>query len=466
MKNFEEEAKSNLNKYKSRLETDSLWAKIDFELRPPSKGGSVLWLLLLLISIVGLSTIILNKSNTTSVLKINGVVNSNLTQIKSGKTKFQHVKSTSITSPNPLKLQNSSSGPGLGQSEIKANFSTSEINSNKNSIPQRTKVNITSSRTIPFLSAKKRDITNLSSKSDVQESGSLIPIHQFPPSDRAVNNDELSLLSLELKPLIIYKTNPTFTLYPAVNNDCPKWKDRIDYYLGIYAGIGYPFKTLTAKNSNADLNTKSRLATETVLEELTFGAQFGLKFYKDLFFETGFEYNRINERFDWTKTITDTIGQYIVTGFIVNSPKDTTFIKDTTNVTRVTNYHKKIFNNYNFYSIPLSLGFEFLNGSKASLYVKAGVLFNLSLKAHVQILDENGLPAQYPLSEDESNYPFKSKVSITPFVGIGTRYHLSDYLDLFGEINYRRLNDISMTEYPIKQSYKIISGNIGLQLKF
>ena len=238
-------------------------------------------------------------------------------------------------------------------------------------------------------------------------------------------------------------------------------------YFGLYGGAMYPLKSLSAKRTDFETIAAGRQETETVLEGISAGAYMGMRHRNGLFGEAGLEYLRLNERFDLTSLVTDTIGMVAVIGIIVNAPGDTTFISDSVAVLRETRFVKRTYNNYRFIQIPLAVGYEWQAGNNWSIYGKAGVSVNLRFRQKAEMLNLNGLPEKYSSEKAGVGYPFRSKIGLSPFVNVGARYRLTPNLSLFAELRYlHQSGDLTAVGYPLRQRYRLPGGNVGAHFQF
>ena len=258
--------------------------------------------------------------------------------------------------------------------------------------------------------------------------------------------------------------------HPSDQTGCSKWgkKSAFRPYFGVYGGALYPLKSLKDKTTEFEYLVNARRATETVLEGVTAGGYLGLQHWNGLSLEAGLEYQRMNERFDQTTVIKDTIGQIAVTGIIVNAPGDTTFIQDSIFVTQETRTVKQTYNNYRFLQLPLAIGYTWKTDGPWSPYVKIGAAINLRFGQKAEIISPDGTSEKY-VSEDagRADYPFRTRIGLSPFVQAGLRYRLGAHLSLFGELRYVHPGSgISAAAYPVEQRYRLPGANVGMHWGF
>jgi hypothetical protein len=287
-------------------------------------------------------------------------------------------------------------------------------------------------------------------------------------SQNLTQNHEFPTLNTPIQLVSSQNSTPLNIATIATTNKCyPFKKKRNTPYFGIYGGAQYPLKKLTTENTEFYSLLEKRKASETVLEGASIGAFVGFRIKAGLFLEGGAEYNSINERFDWNKTTRDTIGRTVVQSYLLNAPGDTTFFADTAFVVQNTVDSKKTFNHFRFLQIPIAFGYEFKNAGKWKPYIKGGVSINIRFRQKAEIYNLVGEPTLYLSSASSSaDYPFATKINISPFVNLGTTYLLTPRLELFGEVRYfHHTKKITSATYPLEQRYRLPGVNLGLRFR-
>jgi hypothetical protein len=278
-----------------------------------------------------------------------------------------------------------------------------------------------------------------------------------------------------LRPLPQVKTNlRTYQIAPSIGKQpdpqtgCYDWggSRRLRPYMGVYVGPHLTMRTMSARAREFEAWAAQRDATEIKLEAISAGAFIGVQAKNGLSVDAGFDFLRINEKLKAVSSITDTIGQFITIGIIVNAPGDTTFIQDSVYVTQTTTTTNTIYNKYNFYSIPVAIGYTFPTKGRLMPYVKAGAQFSLSTSQKVGMLDGTGQVQVFKSSDaNASGYPFRAKMGITPFVQAGARFMISGGLEAFGEVRYlHHTRDVTNDNFGVAQRYKLIGAQIGLRI--
>jgi hypothetical protein len=500
MKNIETQANEKLPNYASPMDTERLWGNIENQLKEDKKRRFLPWFwpLFVGLSLIGgvcYAVYFAQKEDVKPVAiepiasivgEIHGLsttktaINAEDVSVVEGEEMKQHSSSIRLTSPpNPLKgehlpssLRNNVSNnsnialktksisssdlgytPPLGgrwavaQNDVTLNDST---NNSNNPITPKNLANPTN----PTLTNSQ--ITPNPIETTTETSQNLTQNHEFS----TLKNPIQLVLSQNSTPFNI----ATF----ATTNKCyPFKKKRNTLYFGIYGGAQYPLKKLTTENTEFYSLLEKRKASETVLEGTSIGAFVGFRFKGGLFLEGGGEYNSINERFDWNKTIRDTIGRTVVQSYLLNAPGDTTFFADTAFVVQKTVDSKKTFNHYRFLQIPIAFGYEFKKAGKWKPYIKGGVAINLRFRQKAEIYNLVGEPTLYLSSASSSaDYPFTTKINISPFVNLGTAYLLTPRVELFGEVRYfHHTQSVTNKAYPLVQRYRLSGVNVGLRFR-
>ncbi|MFN4253905.1 MAG: hypothetical protein ACK4Q5_02725 [Saprospiraceae bacterium] len=242
---------------------------------------------------------------------------------------------------------------------------------------------------------------------------------------------------------------------------------RLRPYLLAYGGAHLPMRKLTTGDPEFEAAAEARRQTETVLEAISVGGAVGLHLTKNVFVEAGAEWQRVTERFDWSRTTRDTLGKFVTTGFLVNAPGDTTFYMDSVAIVRTTTTRKQTFNRYTFVHLPLAVGYSWRPRARLGAYAKAGLALNLAFQQRGEVLDLQGEPQRFDSRDTTAGHPFRSKIGLAPFAAVGLRYGLGPRLDLLGEARYQQhLTDVTDPAYALRQRYALFGLNVGLRWRF
>lgn len=433
MRNFEEIAKHALQQGKAPVDTDRIWNQIDQTLRPDRKRNYLLpWL-----SAVALAV---------GVWQL-------------GTAFVQPVPTSSQKENNPLSIDNHNSIQESKQ--IQTNNSINQPITKTNApINQSGKMN-QNVKPIPAIDAANYTIDHF----EISNSQSFNIVENTAPTFNRNTNVLSNLMGLNIMSIPqLNKMN--FTIHQAAipkTKECFEWKQRPGFYVGAYVGGGYPIKNLNAKKTEVQGLLQSRKGTESQLESWEAGGFFGVKLRHGIRFETGLEYQRLNEKFELNTTRFDTVGKIITTGFIIKAPGDTMWIQELKDVVEETKTSKKVFNNHTYFHIPIAIGYDFPSKQNYHFYAKVGALINVSVSNKVTMYNELGKPVTYDSRNVGTDFPFKSNIGLTPFLSGGCRIPLMNKLDATGEVQVKWIHDISRTDYAIGQSYLAPSLRIGVQ---
>jgi hypothetical protein len=476
MKNIETQAKELLPNYASPMNTERLWANIESQLKEDKKEYAFLWLwkpLLGAALLVGLCFGIYCIKNKN--------IPANESMANAGNlmlpTMYSPILAGAIGSilpapPTPKWGSKSEVFWTIGHKLPTMYSPILGVGGDDNIEPiapaQLSYNGADQQHTVQFFSTNhlsiKEDQETIAQNNETQNTTT--NLNPFTSQSRNKSNPPI-LNQSTLQPLKSEtpKILPQWVLGPETN--CYSFKKKpIAPYFGIYGGAQYPIKTFTYGTEYKGLVQK-RKDSETILEGTSIGAFIGFSLKGGLSIEGGAEYNSINERFDWQKTVRDTIGQTVVLSYLLNAPGDTTRFSDTAYVVRNTIDSRKIYNHYRSIYLPISVGYEFKNKGKWKPYIKGGIALNLRFRQKAEIYDLSGVPTSYESNTSPAaNYPFKTKLSIAPFVNIGTSFLLTPRMELFGELRYfHHSKKITNDSYPIGQGYKLLGANLGVRFR-
>jgi hypothetical protein len=525
MKNIETQANKKLPTYASPMDTERLWGNIESQLKEDKKRRFLIWFwpLLVGLSLVGgvyYAVYFAQKEDVKPVAiepiasvigEIHGLstaktaINAEDVSVVEGEEMKQKQGDSGVFLTSPTKkIKDEVIGSNLGQGSIRLTSPPNPLKgehipsslrnkvSNNSNIVLKTK-SISSSNLgytpplggrgavtqndAPLINPTNNFNNPITPKNLTNPTNPTLTNSQIIPnpietttetSQNLTQNHEFPTLNTPIQLVSSQNSTPLNIAIIATTNKCyPFKKKRNTPYFGIYGGAQYPLKKLTTENTEFYSLLEKRKASETVLEGASIGAFVGFRIKGGLFLEGGAEYNSINERFDWNKTTRDTIGRTVVQSYLLNAPGDTTYFADTAFVIQKTVDSKKTFNHYRFLQIPISFGYEFKNAGKWKPYIKGGVAINIRFRQKAEIYNLVGEPTLYLSSASSSaDYPFATKINISPFINLGTAYLLTPRIELFGEVRYfHHSQRITSGLYPLVQKYKLPGVNLGLRFR-
>lgn len=457
MKNFEKYAKSQLDNHASQVDVERLWANIDADLRPAKRRlPPVFWWSAASLAAVAVAAFFLFENG-----KLGGASQNSLdlaaTALPAGDAQnFAAAKPAEISQP----IENQKSIEQNSTFE-QPKFSAKSGSSGK--LPASPKA---------AAAADFSQILKIENQPASQPTAAQLAENQNPKSQ--TENLAAAFAAAEKLPnglKFLEKPKRPDPKVGCYNFGRGKRGGGGNFhfapYFGIYGGAQLPLKSLKTNNSEFQNLLTEREATEKVLEGVQIGGYVGSRIAGGIFGEVGLEYNRINERFQTITTRRDTVGQIATVGYFVNAPGDTTFFKDTINIVETTRTTKRTYNNYRTLQLPIAFGYEWNNGGRWTTYLKLGAMLNLSFGQKAEIINLAGDPQLYKSENETAEHPFRSKIGVSPFVNVGTRFGLTEQLSVFGELRYLQpLSKFTADGYPIEQKYALPGANLGLHFQF
>jgi hypothetical protein len=497
MNNFDLDMFKKLDTYESSINTDRLWASIEPALPKPTRRKLPvgLWWFLGASVCVGAYLFLSRQTPIENQLK---VVASNLTVpgqevVAVGQEQSLHQVPVPVSHAAAVNTQQAENGqenvqntmqsisaeskPSTQQSpkEVQASSTPSKVLNPENQTLSTQTLNLNSQSQLALQSQiKSEQIGQYATRTN---GSAKITTRAFGAETHVSQSNHLGKLALTQLPI----TQPQLLAQrqaglilpkrPDPQTACYDWQNRhgrIRPYVGIYGGGHMPIRSLASKEPEFDVLAAQRKDTEQVLEAVNGGVFAGLETKRGISLDAGFDYMRINEKFRGMTDVMDTLGQVVTVGVIVNAPGDTTFINDTVNVIQTTTTQQTIYNKYNFYNVPIALGFSFKTKSAVTPHIKAGVLLSVGASQKVGMLDATGQTQIYRSQDSRAgtnSFPFRNRFGASPFVQVGARVRLGGALEAFGEARYMHMTkDVTSQYFQIAQRYKTIGLQLGLRL--
>ena len=439
MENFEKQAAARLRNHPSPVDTDRLWAGIEAELRPKKRRPLLIWWFA--------------ASGAGAVL-------AGLFFMFSGKT--APAKPAAPALPQPVAATSGTPAPLAAQAPTPGQ-QTQPKTQPQATAPQPANASPKTANTLIF-STKAR------------------PTPSLPPSESTAPQPVFSEKTAAAQPKFWadFAQLPMPGGAPVASENTPSIQPghvappegkcysfnggglRLRPYLSVYGGGHLPMRKLEAKDPEFEAAAAQRGQTETVLEAVSAGGALGLHLTRNIFVEAGAEWQRVTERFDWSRTTRDTLGKFVTVGFLINAPGDTTFYTDSVDIVRTTTLRKQTFNRYTFVNVPLAVGYAWQPKARLGLFARAGISLNVAFRQRGELLDNQGEPQRFDSQAAAPGHPFRPKIGLAPFAAAGLRYGLGPRLDLFGEARYQQhLTDVTTYAHPIRQRYSLLGLQVG-----
>ncbi len=244
----------------------------------------------------------------------------------------------------------------------------------------------------------------------------------------------------------------------------------IRFGLGLYGGISKSSRLLSAQNDSIETVKDildARNTYERQLETLHLGfsvlVQKKLQNNHNLYLRTGLEYTRVasvltreSERveIDSTDGVTEVL--------INNVTGQTDSIMGQVAVVRTTSYKKRTYNYTHLLDIPVVTGYQ-LGNYPWTIGIEAGVYINLSARYVGETARPNS--TYYDLEEDDFRW-YRSKLSLTPFVGVHAAYYLSENMQIYVSPGFKFPTLVSTDEYRLDEKYSHLGLRAGVRYIF
>lgn len=256
---------------------------------------------------------------------------------------------------------------------------------------------------------------------------------------------------------------------PAGNNK-QKFKSNkrtFELTVDVLGGPMFPFKSLTAKSEEDKSYLAQRQFTEQVLRGYTAEVNTYGEFKKMGYFKVGVSYAGFKESFVYKgETIREYYDPNGIQSIEIDAQGDTTFVLDSVLVTQVINRNINRINSYNMLDLSMSMGYM-LNRSRWSIFVDAGIAYNLMFKANGQYLDRQLEVVNFSDELMEEGSAYKKNLGVAVVANVGFDYEIKPNLNFKIQTGFKRyFSDFSTQENPIRQKYNFLNLGLGLAYTF
>jgi len=203
-----------------------------------------------------------------------------------------------------------------------------------------------------------------------------------------------------------------------------------------------------------------REATETILEEISFGAGFNYYLNSSFYLNASLQYSKISERFENSEERQEAVkGTTTVLQILGPDPGMVQNIEGTATGTQNFRDYYTYYNQLHFLDVPLVLGYR-KPFTKFSLGVEAGILVNLNLKFDGHILDGSFNVVENP------DY-FSNRIGLRYILGSKITYSISDKVSVAFQPRFIYQNgNISTDQNPLAQKYQVFKMQFAFDYKF
>ncbi len=232
----------------------------------------------------------------------------------------------------------------------------------------------------------------------------------------------------------------------------------------IYAGGNYTMRNLKGTGADASYLDAKRNA-ESYTPGIVLGARVNYDIKNFLTLRVGAQYSRFNQRINLEREYQYTTIE-TVTGVIIDpitqQPIGTTTRKDTVEHTETARANTT--NTISFIDIPVQLELNVYKTQKYSVFATTGAALNLRFTQKGHQINER-ITGVNELSS--TNSPYKTTAGMSMLAGVGVNYNLTNRFSLLFETTYQHgINNVMKANAGISQSYRIISGSVGLRYRF
>ncbi|MGB1217572.1 MAG: hypothetical protein ACPG5P_06835, partial [Saprospiraceae bacterium] len=172
-----------------------------------------------------------------------------------------------------------------------------------------------------------------------------------------------------------------------------KRKSKWTVFFDIYGGGSYPFRQLS-ENPNVLGSATNLLDARRENEKMLFSYHGGIDIKyahkRGLLLGAGFQYERITERFKYTSQTTEVETEQAVISQVVDDNNNLVSEEiGLVEVTTITTRKISIYNQHDFYNIPISIGYRYKYNKKLYLEYTGGLDLNIMFRAKGYHFTEN-----------------------------------------------------------------------------
>ena len=235
-----------------------------------------------------------------------------------------------------------------------------------------------------------------------------------------------------------------------------------DRYLSAEISTDYSNQQLSTRNPEYLDLLEERKRTENGASSTSYNFGIGKKFKSGLIIESGINFDRIRTRFQLSDQ--DLISNStVITIDTIITPSGPVVVIDTSfqQVAGAEINSRNVFNQIN---VPILLGYELPINEKFSIIGKGGIQLNMNSSNNGQILSPNGPMIYSSDNLEESHYKTNLGLSYIGSLDIATQ--LTTDIAIYSGLNISYYpDDISLSSYPIKETYVKYGLNIGMRYK-
>lgn len=232
----------------------------------------------------------------------------------------------------------------------------------------------------------------------------------------------------------------------------------------IYTGGSFAMRSLTNNGANQNYFDAKQNA-ESYRPGFAIGARVNFDYKDNLKVRFGAQYTRFNQRINLEReyqytTIETTTG--IILDPVTQQPIGTVTRTDTVENTETARANAT--NTVSFIDIPVQLELNLYKKNKLSVFATAGGAINLRFTQTGSQLNQR-LTGLDEISS--ANNPFKTNAGFSILAGAGISYDLCQRGSILFETTYQHgMSNVMKSSSGMNQSYRILTGTVGLRYRF
>lgn len=232
-----------------------------------------------------------------------------------------------------------------------------------------------------------------------------------------------------------------------------------------YTGGSFAMRSLT--NSGANQNyLAAKQNAESYRPGFAIGARVNFDYKDNLKVRIGAQYTRFNQRINLEREYQYTTIK-TTTGFVIDpatqQPTGDTFIRTDT-IENTETARANATNTVSFIDIPVQLELNLYKKDKLSVFATAGGAINLRFTQTGSQLNQR-LTGLDEISS--ANNPFKTNAGFSILAGAGISYELCQRCSILVETTYQHgISNVMKSNTGMNQSYRILTGTVGLRYRF
>ena len=227
-------------------------------------------------------------------------------------------------------------------------------------------------------------------ETDITSDQKLTNISVLPNDEKVLHEimpNNVRLINLDFLPTIQYLVEGKNQISYADSRVVPAKKHNIfPWFLGLNFGVGIPTASYENGRNESSLYKDWRKSTESPLESLHAGMMIGKFINKNLYLNTGIQWHRINEQFNYSNELVKiNILTDQPTSIYENFRGDLDIEFGEIEKRTTTNIQKRKYNNFQSWAVPLKIGYMLPLGSFA-IGIESGLIYQFSVQYEGEII--------------------------------------------------------------------------------